>query len=330
MSERSDGAVQCAEQRIDIAFGTSREYAPHMAAGIASIVRFTKPAGLRFIILHEGISEERQAEIESVAPGACFYWRTISDTDVPQYCNREHFSRPILYRLALDKLAPLDCRRVIYLDTDLLLCRDIRELWATDLGGYSLAAVIDCNIDPRMFAEKWKLKKPSVGYLNSGVLIVDLDRVRAERSFAAAMKFVSEHGHECLYADQDALNYVFWNHWRMLAPRWNAQRYMVVPALSKELPQDLQFHHRLPAVVHFTGPEKPWDCNGYHPWAWLYWRHIRSTPFAREIAAKGRIGRLLRLRYWLRWLYRKPTHSSVSLEREIISPPGARRAQILF
>ncbi len=318
-----------AQQQIDIAFGTSREYCRHMAAGIVSIVERTKSARLRFIILHDGISTERQAQIQRTAPAALFHWVSVEDADVPDYCSRGHFSRPILYRLALDKLAPADCRRVIYLDTDLLLLCDVAELWNMDLAGTSLGAVIDCNLDPEEFATQWGLKWPSVGYLNSGVLLIDLERVRAEGSFREAMEFAAKHAHECQYADQDALNNVFWGRWRALPPRWNAQRYMIVPALAEGLPKNLQFHRRLPAIVHYTGPEKPWNFDGYHPWAWLYWRNIKRTPFFDEVARDGKIGPLRRLRLWLRWLYRKPTKQHAVL-RENGDPSSSARVRALL
>src|SRR5690606_30568690 len=98
-----------------------------------------------------------------------------------------------------------------------------------------------------------------------------------------------------------------WNKWRALPPRWNAQHDMVVPWLAPQLPKPVQFHNRLPALVHFTGPEKPWLAGAYHPWAWLYWINIARTPFAKEVASKAGVSPIRRFRLWLRWMRKRPS-----------------------
>lgn len=100
-------------EEIDIAFCTNVAYSAHVAAAIASIVRHAPGAQLRFVILHGGIPSNRQSLMEAAAPKARFYWAEVGDDDVPPYvAENSHFSRAILYRLALEKLAPADCRRV--------------------------------------------------------------------------------------------------------------------------------------------------------------------------------------------------------------------------
>lgn len=293
-------------EQLDIAFGVDGRYLPHVAAVIASIVRNAKDAKFRFIILHDGVSADRRSLVEAAAPAAEFYWAVISDDDVPAYRDKDHFSRPILFRLALDKLAPVDCHRLIYLDCDLILLRDVRELWNAELAGAPLGAIVDCNSDFKVFAEQWGLKWPSTGYFNSGVLLIDLDLVRKDGVFRAAIEFVAREGHRCPYADQDALNVVTWGQWRPLPVTWNAQTNMVMPWLANDIPKSLQFHDRLPALVQFTGPGKPWVSGSYHPWFWVYWDNLARTPFLREVSRSAGIGTLSRLRIWLRWLRRKP------------------------
>jgi lipopolysaccharide biosynthesis glycosyltransferase len=294
-------------EEIDIAFGTSSLYAPHVAAAISSLVRASPGARLRFIILHEeGIGPDRRARVEAAAPGARFVWKGVGRDDAPPYADREHLSRAILFRLGLEKLAPADCRRVIYLDADLIVLGDLRDLWRIDLRGAPIGAVADAYLDPRAFAQRWGLAQEGPGYFNSGVLLIDLEQVRAQQSFKAAIDFVEQHANELKFADQDALNYVFWGRWRPLPPTWNAQRHMVLPIMSKALPQEMQFHDRLPKIVQFTEAEKPWVRGAYHPWSWLYWDSLARTRFLSEVAATWHVSPLERLRIWFRWQRRRP------------------------
>ena len=289
---------------IDIALGIDRGYAPHAAAVIASVVRHAPGADLRFVILHDGVEPDLRARVEAAAPGAAFEWCEIKDADVPAMANREHFSRAILFRLGLEKHAPADCARMLYLDADVIVAADVRALWNTDLGGAPLGAVIDCFVDAHAFAARWGLPSEAPAYFNSGILLIDLERVRAERLFTKAIDFAVAHIGEIYLVDQDALNFVCWGRWARLENAWNTQRHMVIPSLIAQTPRDRQLQGRAPAIIHYTGPEKPWLSEGYHPWSWLYWENLQRTPFFDEVARRYGVGPLKRFILWQRHLRR--------------------------
>ncbi len=288
---------------LDVAFGVDGNHVPHLAGVLASITRSTPKARFRFIVLYHNVSDERRAKVESVAPGSDFLWIAIEPGDMPPFVARGHFSAAVLYRLGLEKLAPQDCRRLIYLDADLTVLGDLRELWAFDLNGAPLGAVFDPGVDAAAFAAQWGLA-PGPQCFNSGVLLMDLEQVRAQRIFSDALEFFAHHGDTLCFADQDALNYVLWGRMRFLPARWNVQRCMLL--LADQMPPDIGPQVQRPAIVHFTGSAKPWIRDAYHPWAWLYWRSLASTPFHAEVASKSGIG--VTERFWLRlrWLKRKP------------------------
>lgn len=311
-----------AADEIDIAFGINDAYVPHLSAVVTSIVRHAPDARLRFIILHDGVSHARRKLVEGTAPSSQFIWAEVDDADVPEFVDHSHFNRTTLFRFQLETLAPPDCRRLIYLDTDVIVLSDVRELWAIDLGDAAVGAVIDGGaavdrvVVPADFAARWRLPAP-YSYFNAGVLLIDLRRVRAGELFSAAAQFFAKNRRSLPFNDQDALNWKFWGRWKSLPPTWNAQLDMVVPWLSQNLPQHLQFHNRLPALVHFTGAGKPWTAGSYHPWAWIYWENLARTPFLQEVAAASGIGVYRRMRIWLRWMRRRPPCSRL---------PEARRA----
>jgi lipopolysaccharide biosynthesis glycosyltransferase len=290
---------------VDIALGVDRAYAPHAAAVIASVARHALGARFRFIILHAGVEPSLRARVEQAAPGARFNWSEVGDDDVPAMADREHFSRAILFRLGIEKHAPADCRRLIYLDADVIVAADVRDLWSVDLGDAPIGAVADCFVDAEAFAERWNLPAGAPSYFNSGVLLIDLQRVRAERLFSKAIDFSAAHIDEIYLADQDALNHVCWGRWARLEPKWNVQRHMAIPSLIAQTPVDRQLGRGAPAIIHYTGPEKPWLAEGYHPWSWLYWESLARTPFRDEVARQQCIGPMKRFMLWQRYLRRR-------------------------
>lgn len=290
---------------IDVALGFDEGYAPHAAAVIASVAAHAPGARFRFIILHTGVNAAMQSRIEASAPGMRFVWTEVGADDMPAFARREHFSRAILFRLGLEKLAPGDCRRVLYLDADITVLADVRELLAVDLEGAPLAAAVDGFVDAQLFAETWNLA-PGPGYFNSGVLVIDLDRVRAESLFTKAIGFFMRHDAQLTLADQDALNWACWGRWKRVDVAWNAQRHMAIPSLIAEIPEDRRLNGRAPKIIHFTGPEKPWTPGAYHPWAWLYWKSLERTAYAGDVRRASGMDFLKLLRLRLRWRLRRP------------------------
>jgi len=291
--------------RVDIAMGFDARYAPHAANVMASIMRHAPGARLRFILLQTGVGEDVKRRTERAAKGTDFVWIEVRDEHLPAREIKGHLNRTMLFRLGLEALAPQDCRRVIYVDSDTVVLGDIRELAETDLKGRALGAVTDCYQEADAFADLWSLPRGG-RYFNSGVLVIDLPQVRADKLFSRAIDFVVAHDQALLFADQDALNHVFWNASVVIEPTWNVQRFLKPREIASETAPDRRWGHRRPQLIHYIGVEKPWMRNVWHPWAWAYWENLKRTPFVSEVARAYRMDFVQMLRLRLRWMLRRP------------------------
>lgn len=293
-------------EEVVIAFGFDDQYAPHAAAAVASIAANAPGALLHFLIVHDGVPEGRRRQFAVSAPEARFTWLEIDETLLPDYAVRAdtpHIRRATLFRLQLDCLAPESIRRVLYLDSDLVVLGDVRQLWSVDLDGAPIGAVADAAVaDPRAvieeFSSAYGLACDDRGYFNAGALLMDIELIRSEGGFRAALEFLIERNPRL--ADQDALNWLFWGRWRQLDPKWNVQAASLTPARQCEAAGGS------PALVHFTGDNKPWQASAYHPWAWLYWRYLARTPFLSEVMRNHRTSPAALARAWLRYQRRRP------------------------
>lgn len=302
------------DEVIDVALGFDSNYAVHAAAVISSVCRYGKRSRFRFLILHEGVGPNLQKQIEVLAPNASFVWIEIGDDDVPAFEARRHLTRSTLYRLGLEKLAPIDARRVLYLDADITVIGDVTELWRIDLQGRPLGAVTDGYLSANYengqpFHERWNL--PTDRYFNAGILLIDLQQVREKELFTKTIRFVAEHDFDLPFNDQDALNYTFNNAWLPLSIAWNVQRPQAVPWEATTIPEYVRLGDQRPMIVHYTGPEKPWLPTGYHPWSWIYWESLAHTPFLDSVAKQRGVSRLMRMKLWVRWTKRRPKHAKL-------------------
>lgn len=271
---------------IVITFGLDSGYAAHAGAAIASILAAAPQRTYRFVMLHDGVPADLQARVQMCAPGARFDW--LSPPEDLLACNQVHghVSRATYARFAIPDLLH-DCRRVLYLDCDMIVLADLQPLFASDLQGAALGAVIDHWIDPLAFAQAWGLDTADARYFNAGMLVLDLDVLRAEGGFARALDVLNAKGSRLPYMDQDALNHAFWGRWCRLDRIWNVQRAAVMRGFEAAAQASDGLETRRPKIVHYTGSEKPWRRGAYHPYAGAYLQALARTPFWDNVLSAG-------------------------------------------
>lgn len=189
-----------------------------------------------------------------------------------------HLSAATYYRLFLPELLPAEVSRVLYLDTDVVVRQPIEDLWDTDLGCHSLAAVQK----PRAgeFGEVGLSRESD--YFNAGVLLIDLPRWRSRRIGAAALEFALHRSDRIQGHDQSALNHVLAGNWKRLDPRWN-QQFKFFVHTSGYLRMDRAELRRLrhdPFIIHYTTASKPWHYLNDHPLRHRYYENLDRTRFA--------------------------------------------------
>jgi lipopolysaccharide biosynthesis glycosyltransferase len=250
---------------IVIAIALDRKYAPWSATLLRSCMGANPTSSMCFEIVHDRtLSEEdcgRLTEMATSDRSSVRFHAVASDrlSDLP---TTPLFGSVVWLRFCLPELLP-DRSRVIYLDSDTLVMSDLGGLWDTPLDQHPLAAVANV-VEPwaRPHVEALGIRYPG-GFFNSGVLLMDLDRMRAEQSSNQLFEAAADLGERLVWPDQDALNLVFAGRWLPLHPRWNTQnifwawREWAVEVFGEAAVDDAV---RQPGIRHFEGPSlsKPW------------------------------------------------------------------------
>ncbi|MFS8047588.1 glycosyltransferase family 8 protein [Rhizobium sp. BR 314] len=279
------------QEVVNIAFGLDLAYLPHAAVVVTSITANAPGARFHFLILHDGIAAEDRTKFEFCGSGHSFLWLEINDPAVLTMSGKRHISRATYFRLMIGELAPSHIQRVIYLDADLVVKGDIRELYAVNLDGRSVGAVSDVGMDYQLFARRFGLPFQHLGYFNSGVLVLDLNNIRRDGDFQRALDLLQDRPEDLEYADQCALNVVFWQRWAQLDVLWNVQRRTLMPHEGKPCfatAGEMKTGRR-PKIVHFTEYNKPWSLDGWHPLIWLYYDYLRRTPYNASVREMARV-----------------------------------------
>jgi lipopolysaccharide biosynthesis glycosyltransferase len=191
-----------------------------------------------------------------------------------------------------------DIDRVVYLDCDLVVLKDITTLYDTDLSGYPLAACLDFWLTggppfaPPIVgwgvAEWHKFLREVVGladckaYFNAGVLVMDLKRFRNTGLIQAAEEFLEQTNYETVFVDQDALNHVINGAFVRLDSRWNIFGNRGETDLNNadcEIAASAALNWSDPWIIHYAGPYKPWSCEGRRIAFWnrRFWQEAAES-----------------------------------------------------
>lgn len=174
--------------------------------------------------------------------------------------NRRNWPVAMWFRLMLPKLLP-NVSRIIYADMDILFFNDLIDVYELDMGDNVLAAVPT---------------RPD-GYINSGFLLMDLDKIRAENFYE---KWISESKeHDYKNPDQDVLNYTLKGRIKFLPLKYNFQLshgsriFKMYPHVQLD-----ELKHNL-VTLHYSDYIKPWRENPKErpTFSSLWWDVAKTT-----------------------------------------------------
>ncbi len=253
-------------------------------------------------IIHDSVPDHLIKLVELNNTKIEINWHSVKDHPALTLPPLLQISRATYLRLIMDEILDRSIARVIYLDIDMIVTGSLRDLWELNLGDRLCAAVADPGVSAHEFAAKYGLSGPGA-YFNAGMILFDMPKARAQNILRAALNRLLTARVTYEYADQDALNIVLWGKWLEVDPTWNFQRKF----LYREFPchSPLIDRGEDPRIIHFTEAMKPWQKQEWHPLAWLYWKYLLATPFARPMRRKEKISLARILRYWLKYKIRR-------------------------
>ena len=261
---------------IPVFFSTDDRYLPFLDVAIASLIDHASPKyHYRLIILNTGLSADGMEKIlrrrrEGIAIELVDISREV-ETIQASFKDVYHFSVVTYYRLFIASLFP-QYQKIVYLDSDLVVLGDVAELYHTDLQGAILAAAPEQYVrntpEFRLYAEKALNVNPD-GYVNAGVLVIDLEQFRRHRIEEKFVELITRYDFDLLDPDQAYLNYLCDGYIHVLPNGWNKE------PLPLPLEGDLN-------LVHYALYKKPWQYDDV-----MYGEHFRyyaeRSPFYEEI-----------------------------------------------
>ncbi len=262
------------EGRISVSFCVSDDYAQHLAVVAASLLERTPGRAFVFHVLAKALSGEtrrRLSRMEADWDGRCrFVFHAVDRSRFDAFpLPLEHITQEMYYRYLLPEMLPGE-RRTLYLDVDLLALDDLSPLWDLDFGDALLAGVPDAKKDTpdwRDYRRRLGLREDAV-YVNSGVLLMNLEGLRAFGFGAKCMEATGRLHDRIAWPDQDVINLTAQGRILPLPDRWNCTSPRALPKGER------------PAIRHFASfSSKPWCCLWKNRTWPAYLRFLLKTPY---------------------------------------------------
>lgn len=230
-------------RRVAVYAGTRNVYGM-MAAAAKSLLAHTHMDIVYFLIEDDAFPEPLPSQIGvvNVSRGS---WnaKTYFDPEGPNY--KSQWTWMSLVRLVLPDLLIME-KRVLWLDVDTIVEQDIGDLFDRDLAGNCVA----------MVEEPVRSKYPFT-YHNAGVILMDLDKLRADDTWRKWIKLINREPFTA--KDQDVINLICQGEILTLGPEWNSAGHITQNAED-------------PYIRHYAGSLRPSGAAAFARYEKAEWR----------------------------------------------------------
>jgi lipopolysaccharide biosynthesis glycosyltransferase len=257
---------------VSLAFGFDSGFARQTGVAIASLLANSKDRCSYdiYCVVDDSVTPELKYSLTEMVKtfdreSALIFLEANRDFD---QALRDSRSFGTYYRLMLPALLP-ELDDIIYADGDVIFCRDLLGVADLDLGENLIAGVME---------------KPG-GYINAGFLVLNLARLRREKTYEVWMEQSRREQYEEL--DQDLLNVTCRGRILYLPVKYNFcyRLYYLLYRRGLIPPEDHRDLKYNAVMLHYIREYKPWRKRNVFL-ADLWWKYARLTPFYEDFLAE--------------------------------------------
>jgi lipopolysaccharide biosynthesis glycosyltransferase len=189
--------------------------------------------------------------------------------------------------------------KLIYLDCDMLILRDIKELFDIDIGDNYVGAIRDKgalyrsvskNLDEYNYCCVILGLEGCESYFNAGCMVCNIKKMREDNLTEKLIEKLCEIKNP-RFNDQCILNTICKGKVKYISDNWNFETYpLFYKDFVSNLPDPYKDHYISaglnPYIIHYAASVKPWT-NPSLQKSDIWWQYARMMPFYEEILYKN-------------------------------------------
>lgn len=269
---------------MNIAFCIDEKYIPYCGISIISLLENNTNEDIIIHIVGTDISENNKNKILELAKKYNAKIKFYEENILEQYdfslYGSEYISLSAYTRLFLAEILPLNIDKVIYLDADIIINGSLLSLWKTDIENYSVLGCIDSYaLDSELYKKLGY--KEEYGYINSGVLFINLKYWRENNVTNKFINYYKNNIDKIEHHDQDIINGTLFDTIKYLPIKYNVidhffRRKAFIPEKYRD---EARRAIENPIIIHFTTSQKPWLKGCVHPLKSEFFKYKNISPW---------------------------------------------------
>lgn len=234
-----------------------------MSACLKSLLRSGGYGYYDVFVLHSDLEESIQRAMErDFQERVTFHFLQVPEELFADFPETARYPRQIYYRLAAPLLLPRELDRILYLDVDVVVINSLRPFYEVD---FESSYFVGCT-HTREFLTKLNQARlqsdKAVAYINTGVLLMNLNVLRQVIRLEEISAYVREHEKALILPDQDILTALYGDKIKLAdSLRYNLSD-RVLNFYNGSHPKekrDVNWVRRNTAIIHYCGRNKPWN-----------------------------------------------------------------------
>lgn len=254
---------------MNILISVDKNYLDKAETMLFSLKRNTEEA-IAVYLLNRSLQKDQILRFEQYLKKECGAILTVIDMD-PAFFDafpvNAYFSIEMYYRILAQFLLPESLDRILWLDADIIIKKDIGTFYHQSFDGMKYVVCPDIDKD------SWtiKIQKERLGipdehlYFNSGVMLMNLTLLRQETDKKGIVQKCMELKDKLLYPDQDLLNAIYAGQIKYADMKTYNYQYSGLKKMPKADSKNA-------TVLHYVSYHKPWNYHYMDYSSRYYWK----------------------------------------------------------
>ena len=251
-----------------------------MSACLKSLLRSGGYGYYDVFVLHSDLEESIQRAMErDFQERVTFHFLQVPEELFADFPETARYPRQIYYRLAAPLLLPRELDRILYLDVDVVVINSLRPFYEMD---FESSYFVGCT-HTREFLTKLNQARlqsdKAVAYINTGVLLMNLNVLRQVIRLEEISAYVREHEKALILPDQDILTALYGDKIKLADSLLYNLSDRVLNFYNGSHPKekrDVNWVRRNTAIIHYCGRNKPWN-EGYTGTLGVFYRELMDS-----------------------------------------------------
>lgn len=247
-------------EKLNLLVTLDTNYIPYLNVMLFSLLRSNPDCFVEVYLLQSSVKERDTISTKEVlGANGKLILLNADEIHLEKAPTTARYPKEIYYRIFAAKYLPKTLDRVLYLDPDLIVNGSLKELYHLPMDEYYFAAASHTGSFIRKMNEIRLDMEEDGLYINSGVMLMNLKRLRAEQNYDDVFNFIEKRKNLLILPDQDIISSLYGSKiYALDTYRYNMTErlYKLHSPFEKDL--DLEWVRAHSVIIHYCGKNKPW------------------------------------------------------------------------